>query len=276
MDRATAHCTAPAFGARDNDRRPPDKLGALAATARYRNGQEICHQEGATESWYRVVSGIARRYAVRPSGRRQIVGLLLPGDLFGFPSRGEYAFSVEAVVEGTLVACYPRRRLEAQADTDPAVARQIREMAFDSVSRLQEQVFILGRTTALKKVGSFLLKLSERLSDGIADRIVLPMSRYDIADYLGLSVETVSRCLTGLKERGIIKLTGPRRVTIVDREALEEGSGGIWSDPEEKHRGGFLDRPAPPIPPDGFGAPARRAPPSSFSGPQLATAGRAT
>jgi CRP-like cAMP-binding protein len=213
---------------------------------------------------------------VRPSGRRQIVGLLLPGDLFGFPSRGEYAFSVEAVVEGTLVACYPRRRLEALADTDPAIAREIREMAFESVSRLQEQVFILGRTTALKKVGSFLLKLSERLSDGIADRIVLPMSRYDIADYLGLSVETVSRCLTGLKERGIIKLTGPRRVTIVDREALEEGSGGIWSDPDEKHRAGFLDGAASPIPPDGFRAPARRAPPASFSGPQLATAGRAS
>jgi CRP-like cAMP-binding protein len=257
---------------RDAKGRSLDSLGSLAMLARYRSGQEICHEEGATESWYRILSGIARRYAVRPSGRRQIVGLLLPGDLFGFPSRGEFIFSVEAIVDGTVVACYPRRRLEGLADTDPAVAREVREMTFEAISRLQEQVFILGRTTALKKVGSFLLKLSERLSAGLADRIVLPMSRYDVADYLGLSVETVSRCLTGLKDRGIIKLTGPRRVTIVDRAALEEGTGGIWAVPEEKHDVGSLDPAMSRIPPDGFQAPRR----PSFSHRRLATADPAT
>jgi CRP/FNR family nitrogen fixation transcriptional regulator len=206
-------------------------LESVAMRTRYRSGEEICAEEGEGALWYRLVAGVGRRYAVRPSGRRQIVGLLLPGDLFGFPSRGEHAFSVEAAVDPTVVACYPRRRIEQLADSDPRVARAMREMAFEAIARLEEQIFILGRTTALKKVGSFLSKVAERMSGGGEGRIVLPISRYDIADYLGLSVETVSRCLTGLKERGIIRLSGPRRVSIVDREALEAGCltcGADW------------------------------------------------
>jgi CRP-like cAMP-binding protein len=199
-----------------------EALDALATIKRWSRGQEICSEEGATEYWYRVVSGMARRYAVRPSGRRQIIGLLLPGDFFGFPARGE-CFAIEAVIEGTRVACYPRRRVETLADANPRIAREIREMSFQAISQLQEQILILGRTTALKKVGSFLLKTIGRLSDGRSARIVLPMSRYDIADYLGLSVETVCRSLTELKRRGVITLVGTRGISIVDPDALEEG-----------------------------------------------------
>jgi len=261
-----------ASGTTAGNGRPLDNLGAVATSVRYRSGQEICHHEGATASWYRVLSGVARRYAVRPSGRRQIVGLLLPGDLFGFPSCGEVVFTVEAVVDGTIIAFYPRRRLEALADADPQIARGIREMAFESISRLQEQVFILGRTTALKKVGSFLLRLAERFSDGAASQVVLPISRYDIADYLGLSVETVSRCLTALKRRGVIKLAGPRRLSIVDREALQEGMGGIF---------GAADEPAPAAraePPqlsaNAFGGASRPPPRPSFAAPRMAAVSR--
>jgi CRP/FNR family transcriptional regulator, nitrogen fixation regulation protein len=207
-------------------REPLALFDSVAATTRWRRGQEICSEEGATDCWYRVVSGMAKRYAVRSSGRRQIVGLLLAGDMFGFPTRPEYCFTVDAVVEGTVVACYPRRRIELLAESDTRVARGLREMTFKAISSLQDQIFILGRTTSLKKVGSFLLRMADRLGDGRSDRITLPMSRYDIADYLGLSVETVSRCLTTLKQRGIIRLAGTRRLSIVDRAALEEGGGG--------------------------------------------------
>lgn len=201
-----------------------DLLAPVATIKRCRSGEEICSQEGAVDFWYGIVSGLARRYTVRPSGRRQIVGLLLPGELFGFPVRDENsAFAVEAVIGGTIVACYPRPRLEALADSDPRVARLIRERAFEAIARLEEQVFILGRTTALKKVGSFLLKMEESFSAVAGDRLVLPMTRYDIADYLGLSVETVSRAMTDLKQRGAIHISGARCVTIVDRDALETG-----------------------------------------------------
>jgi CRP/FNR family nitrogen fixation transcriptional regulator len=201
---------------------PFEAVASLAVTTRWSRDQEICSQEGGTGYLYRVSSGMARRYAVRPSGRRQIAGLLLPGDFFGFPIPGG-SFAVEAAIEGTLLACYPLRRIELFASSDPRLAREIREMPFRAMANLEEQILILGRTTALKKVGSFLLTIAERLSGRQAGQIVLPMSRYDTADYLGLSVETVCRALTELKRRGVIRLSGMRRITIVDPQALEEG-----------------------------------------------------
>jgi CRP-like cAMP-binding protein len=202
-----------------------ESLGSLAVTTRCHRSQEICHPGQAAEYWYRLISGVARRCTVRPDGRRQIVDLLLPGDFFGFAVGDEYDFAVEAVVEGTTVASYPRRRLESLADSDPQLGREIRKLTFDAIARLQAQLLILGRMTAVEKVGSFLLEMADRLSDGHADRVVLPISRYDIADYLGISVETVSRSMTGLKHRGLIVLVGTRRVRIVDRDALEEADG---------------------------------------------------
>jgi CRP/FNR family nitrogen fixation transcriptional regulator len=88
---------------------------------------------------------------------------------------------------------------------------------------MQAQLLILGRITALEKVGCFILEMAARLSDGSTDRVAQPVSRYDIADYLGVSVETVSRSLSDLKQRGAIKLLGTRTVSIVDRYVLEEG-----------------------------------------------------
>lgn len=187
----------------------------------YQRGQEICSDGRPAECWNRIVLGAARRCVVRSDGRRQIVDLLLPGDFFGFTSASTYDFTVEAVGGGTLVASYPRRRVEMLADSDPQLARELRQVAFDAFSRLQSQLLILGRITALEKVGSFILEMAARLSDGAADGlVVLPVSRYDIADYLAVSVETVSRSLTDLKHRGVIALSGTRIVRIVDREAL--------------------------------------------------------
>jgi CRP/FNR family nitrogen fixation transcriptional regulator len=130
---------------------------------------------------------------------------------------------VEAVAEDTIVASYPRRRVEMLAEADPQLSREILQVTFEALSRLQAQLMILGRITAIEKVGSFLLKMAGRLSDGTLDRVDLPISRYDMADCLGLSVETVSRSLTSLKNRGLIALSGPRSVRIIDRDALEKG-----------------------------------------------------
>jgi CRP/FNR family nitrogen fixation transcriptional regulator len=89
---------------------------------------------------------------------------------------------------------------------------------------LQDLILILGRTTAQEKVGAFLVHLAERLAGGPADRMILPISRYDIADYLALSVETVSRALSSLKRNGLIKFAGARQVAIIDRGAIETSS----------------------------------------------------
>ena len=109
------------------------------------------------------------------------------------------------------------------ADADPLLGREIRQVAFLALARLQAQLLILGRITALEKVGSFILEMATRMSSERGNSVALPMSRYDIADYLAVSVETVSRSLTYLKQHGVIKFSGTRIVRIVDRDALEEG-----------------------------------------------------
>ncbi len=204
--------------------RPPmTGLDAIAIISRRNRGEEIHGSEGPDEYWYRVISGAAKCYVVLPGGRRQILDLLLPNDFFGFMPRCEHYCTLEAVMNGTVIASYPRRRAESLAHSDPSVGREIREMTSDAVFRLQELILILGRTTAREKVGSFLLKMMERSSKRSVDRLSLFVSRYDIADYLALSVETVSRSMSDLRDRGFIALAGPRRVKIVDRHGLEEG-----------------------------------------------------
>jgi CRP/FNR family transcriptional regulator, nitrogen fixation regulation protein len=198
-------------------------LDALAVSMRCSRGQEVCGSSRPADYWYRVVSGSVRRCVIRSDGRRQIVDLLLPGDYFGFSDRNEYDSTVEAVVEGTIVASYLRKRAEMMADTDPQLARELRHVAYKALARSRAHLLILGRITAREKVGAFLLELVERFSGGAMDTVMLPISRYDIADCLALSVETVCRSLTELKQRGVIALSGTRCVRIVDRQALEEG-----------------------------------------------------
>ena len=196
-------------------------LDALAVNIRCSRGQEICSPSRPADYWYRVVSDSARRCVIRPDGRRQIVDLLLPGDFFGFSERSEYDSTVEAVVEATIVASYPRKRAEMMADADPQLARELRQVAYKALGRSRAHLLILGRITAREKVGALLLELVERFSGRATDTIMLPISRYDIADCLALSVETVCRSLTELKQRGVIALSGTRCVRIVDRQALE-------------------------------------------------------
>jgi len=206
---------------------PLQTLDALAVIVPYHRGQEICSQGQSVEHWYFLISGAARRCAIRPDGRRQIVDLLLPGDFFGLAFGDQSDVTIEAVAENTVVASYPRPRIEVLADSDPKIARELRDIAFKALSRMQAQLLILGRITALEKVGSFLLEMSARLSNGDTERVALPISRYDIADYLGVSVETVSRALSDLKQRGAIKLLSTRTVSIVHRDVLEEGERDV-------------------------------------------------
>ncbi|MGZ5096317.1 MAG: helix-turn-helix domain-containing protein [Burkholderiales bacterium] len=202
--------------------KPSLELYCRGKVSTYGRGQEICGLGNPADRWSCISSGVARRYVVRPDGRRQIIELLLPGDYFGFTTNDSWEFGVEAVNDNVVVVSYPRRRLELLADSDPRLARELREAAFQALSHLQCQLLIVGRVTALEKVCSFILEIAHRRPNGRGNYVSLPISRYDIADYLAVSTETVSRALTELQLRGIIKMPHIRTVEIVNEEALED------------------------------------------------------
>jgi CRP/FNR family nitrogen fixation transcriptional regulator len=225
--------------------RPLTAMESLAISARYANGEAVYRCNDPIEHWYRIVEGAARKCALTADGYRHIVDFFLPGDLFGFNTRRDRSFCVEAIVPGTLIVRYPRRSVELLADSDPQIARGIREAAFDSIARLQRRMIILARTSALERVGAFLLEMSDRSRSGPLQTVFLPMSRYDIADYLGMAVETVSRALTELRARRTISLRGVRRVQICDRAALEDLADRLTDFGEPVYRGNPLTG-APP------------------------------
>jgi CRP/FNR family nitrogen fixation transcriptional regulator len=193
----------------------PAAFQSAALVRHWHREQEICEEEGINGYWYCVISGAVRKCIVQTNGRRRIVDLLLPGDFFGFAERDEHAFTVQAVTDDTILACYSRSRIEQLCDKDPSAAREMRQRAFATISRLQEQLLVVGSMTAIEKVRAFLVHMARRIPEGSEDGIVLPISRYDIADHLGISVETVSRAITELQESGSISLQGPRRFRFV-------------------------------------------------------------
>jgi CRP/FNR family nitrogen fixation transcriptional regulator len=196
-------------------------LERLAVTSRYEAGESVYRCNDPIEHWYRVVRGAARKSALSGDGRRHIVDFMLPDDFFGFGLSVRRHFCVEALFPGTLIARYPRTSVERLADCDPVIARNIRELAFEAIVRLQTRMVILSRSKALERVSSFLLEMADRGRISSSLVVFLPMSRYDIADYLGLAVETVSRALTELRQRHVIALRSVRQLRICDRAALE-------------------------------------------------------
>jgi CRP-like cAMP-binding protein len=193
----------------------------MSTMARFAPGDLIYLSGDPADFWYRILSGACRKCAYGLDGSRQIVDFLRPGDLFGYDAQDVHSFSAEAIVPGTTVARYPRRNAERVADSDPQVARRIRELAFGSVLRVQRRLLILGRATALEKVSSFLLEMVDRFRTRPVGPVTLPMSRYDIADYLAMAAETVSRALTNLREVGVIRFDSVRCLQIHNRELLE-------------------------------------------------------
>jgi CRP/FNR family transcriptional regulator, nitrogen fixation regulation protein len=200
------------------------RLGRLATTARYAIGESVYRHNDPAEHWFRVLAGAARKSTLSGDGYRHIVDFLLPGDFFGFCASAGHDFCVEAIVPGTVIARYARGSSERLADCDPQVAKLIRELAFASIARLQRRVIILGRSSALEKVSSFLLEMADRGQPGATQPVYLPMSRYDIADYLAMAAETLCRTLTALRARRAISFRDARWVRICDRAALERVS----------------------------------------------------
>lgn len=166
---------------------------------------------------YEVVEGVFRASKIYSDGRRQIVAFAYPGDLVGFAQSNRHRFDCDALTAGK-VRPISRHALLSAVKTRPALAEKLLSAAVDQLSCMQELSMILCRKSALERVASFLCAFREKTG---ADRYVqLPMTRGDIADYLGLTVETVSRNMTNLRQRQIIELPEPACVRILDLERL--------------------------------------------------------
>jgi CRP-like cAMP-binding protein len=171
---------------------------------------------------YRILSGVVRTYRLMSDGRRHVADFLMAGDLLGFETGEEHNFSAEAVVD-CVMRRYPRRQLELAANDHPIVARRLLSLACDRLAVAQSQMVSLGRKTAEERFASFLLGLVDRVRG--ADRaIALPMTRTDIADHLGLTIETVSRLFSRLRKDRVIDLPDAHSFRLLDRDALEERS----------------------------------------------------
>lgn len=174
-----------------------------------------------------VVQGVASLSKTLEDGRTQMVGLLLPSDFIGRPGRGRIDFDVTATTDVTL-CCFARKPFEVMMATTPHVAQRLMELALDELDAARDWMLLLGRKTAREKIATFVAMLARRsrtereVRQGVLD---LPLTRDQIADYLGLTLETVSRQFSILKKEGVIDFHDRRHLTVLNRAALHKATG---------------------------------------------------
>jgi CRP/FNR family transcriptional regulator len=183
-------------------------LASIASTRDVERGQMLFSEGDPAKFLYTVVGGTFQIYKLLPDGRRQITGFLFPGDFLGLADDDVYAYSAEAITNAALY----RYRMEQRLLT----------IASHELSEAQEQLLLLGRKTATEKIASFLLAFAERAAQRGEGRDVLfiPMTHYAIADYLGISAETVSRTISRFRQNGLISSPRSNQIEILDRDAL--------------------------------------------------------
>jgi CRP/FNR family transcriptional regulator, nitrogen fixation regulation protein len=188
---------------------------------KYRRGAEIFGEAEPAEYLYQVIDGAVRSYKLLSDGRRQIGAFHLAGDIFGLENGEAHRFTAEAIVDST-VRLAKRTSLANVAEQDATVARDLLNMTASSLQHAEDHMLLLGRKTALERVAAFLLEMDRRLT--AAGVMALPMCRRDIADYLGLTLETVSRALSVLHDKDILGFVGQtqRQIVLLDRPKLAE------------------------------------------------------
>jgi CRP/FNR family nitrogen fixation transcriptional regulator len=185
---------------------------------KYSRGTEIFGEAEPAEYVYQVVEGAVRSYKLLSDGRRQIGAFHLVGDIFGLENGAVHRFTAEAIVD-TTVRLAKRVNLEHVARADALVARDLLSMTTSNLQHAENHMLLLGRKTSLERVAAFLLEMDSRLT--AAGVMALPMSRRDIADYLGLTLETVSRALSCLHGKGLLDFLGQTQRQIVLRNRSE-------------------------------------------------------
>jgi CRP/FNR family nitrogen fixation transcriptional regulator len=203
------------------------ELGDLSHTKvssgefKYSKGTEIFGQAEPADYIYQVIEGAVRSHKLLSDGRRQIGAFHLPGDIFGLENGDFHRFTAEAIVD-TSARLTKRQSLERVAKTDPAMVLILLAMTTDNLQHVENHLFLLGRKSARERVATFLLEMNGRLTS--AGVIALPMNRRDIADYLGLTIETVSRALSVFQQKGYLKASGvfQRQIIVLDPAGLAE------------------------------------------------------
>jgi CRP-like cAMP-binding protein len=168
-----------------------------------------------------VLAGVVRKFALQESGQRQIIDLIVAGDFLGF-APPDPAFFLEAVSNDTRIAAFTSEQVESLGACFPAVSTMMQNCAADAIRRLEHHLLVQSRITATEKVRAYLAEMSRRMKPGPTNAIILPITRYDIADHLGIAVETVSRTMTALRRRGSIALRTPRDLEIRDPSMLSD------------------------------------------------------
>jgi CRP/FNR family transcriptional regulator, nitrogen fixation regulation protein len=203
------------------------ELGSLSQTEinssefKYRRSGEIFGEGEPAKYVYQVIDGAVRSYKLLSDGRRQIGAFHLTGDIFGLENGGVHRFTAEAIVD-TTVRLVKRVSLAHVAENDATVARDLLNMTATNLQHAEDHMLLLGRKTSLERVAAFLLEMDTRLT--AAGVMALPMCRRDIADYLGLTLETVSRALSVLHDKGVLGFLGQtqRQIVLLDRPKLAE------------------------------------------------------
>jgi CRP/FNR family transcriptional regulator, nitrogen fixation regulation protein len=193
-----------------------DTLDIMGAPMSFARNAEIYGENEPAEYLYKLISGTVRTSKILNDGRRQIGEFYMPGDIFGLEMGDEHGFSAEAITDAKIIVI-KRGAVEALAAKDHGVARQLWAITGRELQRLQDHILLLVKS-AQERVAGFLLEMAERIPS--SNEIELPMSRQDIADYLGLTIETVSRTLTILENNAAIALPTSRRIVLRNRAAL--------------------------------------------------------
>jgi CRP/FNR family nitrogen fixation transcriptional regulator len=193
-------------------------LEQIGVRLNFVRNQEIYAEGDGADCWYKVISGAVRICKLLADGRRYIAEFCFSGDCFGLDSATMRNFSAEAVSDA-IVMRLPRKATEQLVDQNPALARLLRETMLRDLMNAHSRMLMLGRMTAPERVAAFLLEMFDRRD--ATRNLSLPMSRNDIADYLGLTIETVCRLLSAFKREGAIAIPNAHQVELHDRAALE-------------------------------------------------------
>jgi CRP/FNR family transcriptional regulator, nitrogen fixation regulation protein len=192
-------------------------VGLAASEFSYGKDEEIYGENEPAEYVYQVICGAVRTYKLLSDGRRQIGAFHLAGDVFGLELGTAHRLAAEAIID-TTVRLVRRRHLEQAAETDVEVARKLWTITAGDLRHAEDHMLLLGRKSAMERVANFLLEMDRRLA--VAGMMALPMCRRDIGDYLGLTLETVSRAFSQLQGDGVLGFSGARQIVLRNRQRL--------------------------------------------------------
>ncbi len=192
-----------------------DELEAATTRVRLPAGRTLFDEGDPAEHLFTINEGVIKLFKMLSDGRRQITGFLLAGDFLGLAFFCTYAYSAEAVTD-TALCRFPRERFMGLLERHPALEKELLGRASSELAAAQEQMLLLGRKSARERVASFLLALARRQAASGRTSVALAMSRYDIADYLGLTIETVSRTIQAAKAEGLIRMIDRHHFVVTD------------------------------------------------------------